>query len=182
MSKWLRDHNGGDPPPTSISVKRVQQLEQVEKDYYDLQAEYHKLETKVQKLEDKLQTQRKELKRLQAADFASRKKTSVKSHDVISQSLDEIFSKSVDWSREYFKIDFRHFSIDEFPSLKKYMEWVSWEDSNWRAKKFLNVSHLVQAMIADLLATDILQWPFDGCEKGFLQHCGDLYEVMLNGW
>lgn len=183
-SLWPRFRgHGGDTKP-AVTQERLQHLENVEVQFQKLEAEKQELERKIQDLEEKVKKE-EDLKQLQEQESAKDKDDDSKSLERIVQSLDAVFDSSIEWAREYFEIGVKGFKIDKFPQFKVELGWVTWNDS-WRTKDHLNVSHLVQAVVADRLAMEFF-WPgahgkpFQGCEEGFQKSCNEIFQVMLKG-
>ncbi|KAH0614800.1 uncharacterized protein H6S33_000436 [Morchella sextelata] len=181
-SLWPRFRgHGGDTKP-AVTQERLQHLENVEVQLQKLEAEKQELERKIQDLEKKVKKE-EDLKQLQEQESTKGKDDDSKSLERIVQSLDAVFDSSIEWAREYFEIDVKGFKIDKFPQFKVELGWVTWNDS-WRTKDHLNVSHLVQAVVADRLAMEFF-WPgahgkpFQGCEEGFQKSCNEIFQVML---
>lgn len=153
----------------------IQKLAKIEKQYASTQKKYLDLLDDHKKLRD-------ELKRLQEQDFRARKKDQSEPHDVVSRQFLDVFRMSTDWARDYFKINIKSFHLDEHELFKEHLEKVLWGDSGWAGKSRFNVSHLVQAVVAEVLARRILLLPFGACPPSFKHDFGQLYEGMLEGW
>lgn len=152
----------------------------IEQQYYDLQLAHRNLQLEHNGL---LQTHNKlksEFRRLQESEFKARKKDQAEPHESVSQQFLDVFRISTDWARDYFRIDIRSFCVDDHELFKMHLGAVTWE-SDLTRKRELNVSHLVQAVVADVLARRILLSPFAGCPRSFAHEVGQLYEAMLKG-
>jgi len=77
------------------------------------------------------------------------------SHEVISSQFREIFRQCSDWAKDYFNIKIVDFDISKFPGLKKELEVVSWDNSDWSSKKLFKASPLVQAVLGNMVYTRI---------------------------
>lgn len=143
----------------------------IEQQYHDLQLAHKNLQLEHNKLES-------EFRRLQESEFKARKKDQAEPHESVSQKFLDVFRISTDWARDYFRIDIRSFCVDDHELFKMHLDAVSWE-SDLTRKRELNVSHLVQAVVADVLARRILLSPFAGCPRSFTHEVGQLYEAML---
>lgn len=140
----------------------------IEQKYYDLQIAYKHLED--------------ELKRMQQEDFNARNNDEGQSHYVVSAQFVDVFRLSTDWARDYFKIPFSAFRIDEHELFMKNLDGVLCGGCHWPKKKKMNVSHLVQAIVAELLARRILLPQFSGCSESTRHEFGQIYDAMLKGW
>lgn len=153
----------------------------IEQQYQDLQLAHRNLQLEHNSLQQTHNNLKSEFRRLQESEFKARKKDQSEPHDTVSQRFLDVFRMSTDWARDYFKINIGYFSLDDHELFKKHLDAVCW-GSDWTRKKELNVSHLVQAVVADVLARRILLSPFAGCPHSFSHEVGQLYEAMLKGW
>lgn len=135
---------------------------------------YHDLQLAHKRLQD-------ELKRLQHQDFNARNKDEGQSHHVVSAQFLDVFRQSTDWARDYFKIPFTSFRIAEYELFMKNLDGVLCGGCDWSRKKKMNVSHLVQAVVADVLARRILLPQFAGCPGSARHEFCQMYDVMLKG-
>lgn len=153
----------------------------IEQQYQDLQLAHKNLQLEHNGLQQTHNNLKSEFRRLQESDFKARKKDQSEPHDTVSKRFLDVFRMSTDWARDYFKINIGSFSLDDHELFKRHLGAVSWS-SDWTRKRELNVSHLVQAVVADVLARRILLSPFAGCPRSFSHEVGQLYEAMLKGW
>lgn len=177
-------HVGGD----GDSIRELEEIEKIERyptpieqKYRDLQLAHSNLQLAHNKLQLTHNSLGSELRRLQELDFNARKKDQAEPHGTISQRFLDVFRMSTDWARDYFRIHINLFCLDDHELFKKHLSAVSWEGTDWTRRRELNVSHLVQAVVAEVLARRILLSPFAGCPKSFRHEFGQLYEVMLKG-
>lgn len=139
-----------------------------------IEQKYHDLELAHKRLQQ-------EVKQLQLKDFKARDKDEGQSHHAVSAQFLDIFQLSTDWAREYFKVPFSAFRIDEHELFAKNLDRVLCGGCHWSKKKKTNVSHLVQAVVAELLARRILLSQFAGCSKSAEHVLGQIYNTMLKG-
>lgn len=140
----------------------------IEQKYHDLQLAHKRLQ--------------QELKQLQHEDFNNaRNKNEGQSHHVVSAKFLDMFRMSTDWARDYFKIPFSAFRIEEHELFAKNLERVLCAGCEWPKKKKMNVSHLVQAVVAEILARRILLSQFVGCPTSAQHVLGQIYDAMLEG-
>lgn len=144
------------PPPITI-----------EQMYHDLQLAHKQLQ--------------QELKRLQYKDFNAHTKNDGPSHYNVSAQFLDMFRLSTAWARDYFKIPFGVFRIDEHELFAASLDRVLCGGCKWPKKKKMNVSHLVQAVVADILARRILLLQFVGCSPSTRQVLDQIYDAMLKG-
>ena len=45
----------------------------------------------------------------------------------------------------------KYFDISKFPEFKRELEQVSWDNSDWGSKELFKVSHLVQAVLGNMI-------------------------------
>lgn len=148
-----------DSPPPTVPI---------EQKYHDLQLAHKRLQ--------------QELKQLQYEDFNNaRDKNEGQSHYVVSAQFLDMFRMSTDWARDYFNIPFSVFRIDEHELFAKNLERVLCAGCEWPKKKKMNVSHLVQAVVAEILARRILLSQFVGCPTPARHVLGQIYDAMLEG-
>lgn len=103
------------------------------------------------------------------------------SHITTSDRFFDVFQQSTAWARDYFKIPFHDFKIGNHKRFEKSLERVMCEGGSWANKKRMNVSHLVEAVVADLLVSRILQPQFAGCSESARHEFGRIFDVMLKG-
>lgn len=170
----------------SDGMEEIEKIERyptpIELKHQDLQLAHSNLQLAHNKLQLAYNSLGSELRRLQELDFNARKKDQAEPHGTTSQRFLNVFRMSTDWARDYFKIHINLFCLDDHELFKKHLTAVSWEGTDWTKKRELNVSHLVQAVVAEVLARRILLSPFAGCPSSFRHEFGQLYEVMLKGW
>lgn len=152
----------------------------IEQQYHDLQVAHKNLQLEHNGLQQAHNKLKSEFRRLQESEFKARKKDQAEPHESVSQQFLDVFRISTGWARDYFKIDIRSFCVDDHELFKMHLSGVSWK-SDLTRKRELNVSHLVQAVVADVLARRILLSPFAGCPSSFTHEVGQLYEAMLKG-
>lgn len=152
----IMESTDSSPPPIAI-----------EQMYHDLQLAHKQLQ--------------QELKRLQRSDFNTRAKAEGKSHHNVSAQFLDMFQLSTVWARDYFKIPFGVFRIDEHELFAASLDRVLCGGCKWPKKKKMNVSHLVQAVVADILARRILLLQFAGCSPSTRHVLGQIYDAMLKG-
>lgn len=122
-----------------------------------------------------------QLKRKQHEDFNAHAKDEGQSHQNVSDQFLDMFRLSTAWARDYFKIPFSEFRIDEHELFAASLERVLCGGCQWPKKKKMNVSHLVQAVVADILAQRILLLQFVGCSPSTRHVLGQIYDAMLKG-
>lgn len=121
-----------------------------------------------------------ELKRVQELDFESRVAVVAEPHETTSGKFKAVFDAVGKWARVYFRaVDYEAVSkTEEFSHLQARIRWITWKDVDLKRIKF---RFLVEAVVADIIAQDILLAPFGGCVKEFRDLNGCLYESMLKG-
>lgn len=122
-----------------------------------------------------------ELKRLQLRDFNARDKDEGQSHHVVSEKFFDTFQLSTNWARDYFKVPFNAFQIGEHELFAENLNRVLCGGCQWLNKKRMNVSHLVQAVVAEVLTRRILLAQFAGCPQSVKHVLGQIYDAQLKG-
>ena len=102
-------------------------------------------------------------------------------HDITGAQSESLFRRCEVWAWRYCKLVVGDFGIDEFPLFAHKLELVSWDDTNWKHKAHFRVDHLVQAVLGNFLAREVLACPFAGCARGFGREFRSLYGVKLEG-
>lgn len=153
----IMESTDSSPPPIAI-----------EQMYHDLQLAHKQLQ--------------QELKRLQHKDYNARARDEEgQSHYNVSGKFLDMFLLSQTWARDYFKIPFGVFRIDEHELFAASLDRVLCGGCKWPKKKKMNVSHLVQAVVADILARRILLLQFVGCSPSTRHVLDQIYDAMLKG-
>ncbi|PWW74263.1 hypothetical protein C7212DRAFT_365280 [Tuber magnatum] len=152
-----------------------------------LQHENEALKTQVMVVEDtarelsgKLDAQTEELKKIQTQEYQKTRGVLRESHEAISSQFREIFRQCSDWAKDYFKIKMADFDIRKFPDFKKELEEVSWGSSDWGSKVHFKASHLVQAVLGNMICKRIFSSPFRGTPPEFYQQFQDMYEIKYS--
>ena len=122
-----------------------------------------------------------DLREVQEREYAAAKLQDIESHEVVSAQFENLFRRCESWARRYFKLGVKDFRIEEFPLFAYELELVSWSDTNWKDKKYFKLSHLVQAVLGNILARKIFECPFAGCSRDFRREFRGLYEAKLRG-
>lgn len=122
-----------------------------------------------------------EMKQLQHKDFNARDKDEGQSHHAVSAQFLDTFQSSTDWARDYFKVPFSAFRIDEHKLFAENLDRVLCGRCRWANKKKMNVSHLVQAVVAEILARRIILAQFAGCPQSAKHVLGQIYDAKLKG-
>ncbi|KAG0124761.1 hypothetical protein HOY82DRAFT_673416 [Tuber indicum] len=126
------------------------------------------------------EAQMEELRQLQAQDYERSKGATGELHEAISSQFRKIFAQCSRWARDYFNIKMVDFDISKFPEFKRELEEVSWSNSDWGSKVLFNASHLVQAVLGNMICDQIFSSPFSGTPQGFRQEFQDMYEIKYS--
>lgn len=178
----LMQHSGSDGDDSIPEQEKIEkQSTSIEQKYHDLQLAHENLQLVHNKLQLAHKSLGGELRRVQELDFKARKKYLAEPHGTVSQRFLDVFRMSTDWARDYFRININSFCLDDHELFKTHLGAVSWEGTDWTRKRELNVSHLVQAVVAEVLARRILLSSFAGCSSSFRHEFGQLYEEMRKG-
>ena len=121
-----------------------------------------------------------ELKQFQTQEYEKTKGVARESHEAISSQFREIFRQCSDWAKDYFNIKIVDFDISKFPGFRKELEEVSWGNSDWGSKKLFKASHLVQAVLGNMICRRIFSSPFSGTPPDFHQQFEDLYRMKYH--
>ncbi|PUU75809.1 hypothetical protein B9Z19DRAFT_1130733 [Tuber borchii] len=116
-----------------------------------------------------------ELKRFQTQEYERSRGIARESHEAISSQFQEIFRRCSDWARDYFNIKIVDFHISKFPEFKRELEEVSWDNSDWSSKELFKASHLVQAVLGNMICREIFSSPFWGTPLDFHRQFEDMY-------
>ena len=111
----------------------------------------------------------------------TKRKQGAESHEVVSAQFGGLFRRCESWARKYFKLGIEGFEVEIFPPFARELELVSWSETNWKAKKHFKVSHLVQAVLGNILARAVFECPFAGCTWGFHEEFRALFEAKIRG-
>ena len=122
-----------------------------------------------------------DLREVQEREYAATKQENIESHEVVSARFENLFRRCESWARRYFKLGVKDFRIEEFPPFAQELELVLWSDTNWKDKKYFKLSHLVQAVLGNILVRKVFECPFAGCSRDFRREFLDLFEVKLRG-
>jgi hypothetical protein len=118
---------------------------------------------------------------MRAREHTATKQQDIEPHEAISAQFESVFQRCEDWARRYFRIEIRDFPVEEFPLFAREVKLVLWKGVNWKYKKCFRVSHLVQAVLGNLLVRKIFECPFLGCVSDFRREFRNLYEIKLKG-
>ena len=145
------------------------------------------LKDTITKLRDELEeserirdTQTEELKQFQTQEYEKTRGVARESHEAISSQFQEIFRQCAGWARDYFNIKIVDFDISKFPGFGKELEEVSWDNSDWGSKKLFKASHLVQAVLGNMICDRIFFSPFYGTPIDFYRQFQDMYEMKCH--
>ena len=122
-----------------------------------------------------------DLREVQEREYAAAKQQDIESHEVVSAQFEKLFRRCESWARRYFKLGVGDFRIAEFPPFAHELDLVSWSDTNWKGKKYFKLSHLVQAVLGNILVRKVFECPFAGCSRDFRREFRGLYEFKLRG-
>ena len=145
------------------------------------------LKDKITKFRDELEeserirnAQMEELKQFQTQEYEKTRGVARESHEVISSQFREIFRQCADWARDYFNIKIVDFDIRRFPEFKRELEEVSWDSSDWGSKELFKASHLVQAVLGNMICRQIFSSPFSGTPPNFHRQFQDMYKMKYS--
>ena len=113
--------------------------------------------------------------------YAATKKQDIESDEVVSAQFGNLFRRCRRWTWKYFKLSAADFRIEDFPLFARELELVSWVDTNWKDKKYIQVRHLVEAVLGNILVGMVFKCPFAGCARDFRHEFLDLFETKLRG-
>ncbi|KAG0633162.1 hypothetical protein HOY80DRAFT_913843 [Tuber brumale] len=161
--------------------------ERLQRDNEALETQAMVLKDTITKLRDELEeserireAQTEELRQFQTQEYEKTKGVAREPHEAISSQFREVFRQCSDWARDYFKIKMADFDIRKFPEFKRELEEVSWGDSDWGSKELFKASHLVQAVLGNMICDQIFSSPFSGTPPDFYQHFQDMYEIKYS--
>jgi len=153
----------------------------------NLETQVPMLKDKITKLSDKLEeserirdAQTEELKQLQSHEYEKTKSAARESHEAISSQFREIFRQCSDWAKDYFNIKIVDFDISKFPGFGKELEEVSWGNSDWDSKELFKASHLVQAVLGNMICGRIFSSPFSETPLDFSRQFQDMYDMKYH--
>ena len=168
-------------------AKLAEANEHLLRDKAALETQATVLKDTIAKISDKLEeserirdTQTEELKQLQSQEYEKSRSAARESHEAISSQFREIFRQCADWARDNFNIKTVDFDISKFPEFKRELEEVSWDNSDWNSKKLFKVSHLVQAVLGNMICDRIFSSPFSGTPLDFYRQFQDMYDMKCN--
>jgi len=121
--------------------------------------------------------QTEELKKIQTREYETTRSAARESHEAISSQFREISRQCSDWAKDYFNIKIADFDLSKFPEFRKELEEVSWDNSDWGSKKLFKASHLVQAVLGNMICGRIFSSPFSGTPPEFYRQFQDMYEM-----
>ncbi|RPB00763.1 hypothetical protein L873DRAFT_1678963 [Choiromyces venosus 120613-1] len=121
--------------------------------------------------------QTEELKQFQTQEYERTRSVVRESHEAISSQFQEMSQKCSNWARDYFKIKMIHFDVKKFPEFEEQLKLVSWDKSNWDSKALFNASHLVQAVLGNMVYDFMFSSPFCGTEGRFHDQFQDMYKI-----
>ena len=147
----------------------------------ELSAENEYLKRQNQEQRSRVTQLERDLREVQEREYAATKQENIESHDVVSARFENLFRRCESWARRYFKLSVGDFRTEEFPHFAHELDLVSWSDTNWKGKKYFKLSHLVQAVLGNILARKVFKCPFAGCAREFRREFLDLFEVKLRG-
>ena len=124
--------------------------------------------------------QMEELKRFQTQEYEKIRGTARELHEDISSQFREIFRQYSDWAKNYFNIKIVDFDISKFPGIGKELEEVSWDNSDWGSKKLFKASHLVQAVLGNMICDRIFSSPISGTPPNFYPQFQDMYKLKYH--
>ncbi|CUS11600.1 unnamed protein product [Tuber aestivum] len=151
--------------------------ERLQHDNEGLRIKVKTLENIARELNGRLDSQTEELKNIQAQEYQKSKGVPRESHEAISSQFREIFRQCADWARDYFKIKMADFDVRGFPEFERELEEVSWSSSDWGNKVHFKASHLVQAVLGNMICEKILASPFYGTPQDFQELFQNLYKI-----
>jgi len=143
----------------------------------ELKGTITKLRDELEESERIRDAQTEELKQFQTQEHEKTRGVARESHEAISSQFQEIFRQCADWTRDYFNIRIVDFDISKFPEFKRELEEVSWNNSDWGSKELLKASHLVQAVLGNMICGRIFSYPFSGTPPNFYRQFQHMYEM-----
>ena len=146
-----------------------------------LRVENENLKGKNEELRSQILRLEEYWREIQEREYAEIRKQDNQRQDITGAQFESLFRRCEDWAWRYFKLGVGDFGIDEFPLFAHELELVSWDDTNWKHKARFRVDHLVQAVLGNILAREVLACPFAGCARDFGREFHSLYEVKLEG-
>jgi len=161
--------------------------ERLLRDKADLETQATVLKNTITKIRDELEeserirdAQTEELRKFQTQEYEKTKSAARESHEAISSQFREIFRQCSDWARDYFNIKIAEFDISKFPEFRKELEEVSWDNSDWGSKELFKASHLVQAVLGNMICRQIFLSPFSGTPPNFYRQFQDMYQIKCH--
>ena len=135
----------------------------------------------IEKFKRTITNLRGQVEQMKAREYERGKRFPHPPHEHISYEFQHIYYLGSDWAKNFFTIQIRDFDISRFPAFGEQLKEVSWDNSDWGGMQHFNASHLVQAVLGNMICQGIFLSPFSGTPPAFRRAYQPMYDKMCAG-